>query len=134
MNRQLRTMKKLVLFFKSHIDAYTRKDGSVVHAHDDKRLARQADLFDNAGATHDLPSDKRLPDHNEKSHGDSHSYGSKVISRKPAGHWAYTNEHGKHSVIYSVGNGQYAGTDMLSSKEDAFKQAHERMKARGILT
>ena len=29
----------LILFFKSHIDTFTRKDGSVVAAHDDKRQA-----------------------------------------------------------------------------------------------
>lgn len=34
-------MKNLVLFFKSHIDTYTRKDGSVVTAHDDKRTKRE---------------------------------------------------------------------------------------------
>lgn len=39
-------MKKLVLFFKSHIDTYTRKDGSVVHAHDDKRQAAAKDWRD----------------------------------------------------------------------------------------
>ena len=27
----------LALFFKAHVDTYTRKDGSVVEAHDDKR-------------------------------------------------------------------------------------------------
>jgi len=32
-------MKALALFFKSHIDTFTRKDGSVVGAHDDKRQA-----------------------------------------------------------------------------------------------
>jgi len=31
----------VVLFFKSHVDTYTRKDGSVVHAHDDKRTKRE---------------------------------------------------------------------------------------------
>lgn len=29
----------VLLFFKSHIDTYTRKDGTVVQAHDDKRTA-----------------------------------------------------------------------------------------------
>jgi hypothetical protein len=29
------------LFFKSHIDTYTRKDGSVVQAHEDGRAAAQ---------------------------------------------------------------------------------------------
>lgn len=29
----------VVLFFKSHVDTYTRKDGTVVGAHDDKRTA-----------------------------------------------------------------------------------------------
>lgn len=29
----------VILLFKSHIDTYTRKDGSVVQAHDDKRTA-----------------------------------------------------------------------------------------------
>ena len=33
----------LILFFKSHIDTFTRKDGSVVSAHDDKRTKREAD-------------------------------------------------------------------------------------------
>lgn len=33
-------MKNLpVLFFKSHVDTYTRKDGTVVQAHEDKRQA-----------------------------------------------------------------------------------------------
>ena len=27
----------VILFFKSHVDTYTRKDGSVVHAHEDGR-------------------------------------------------------------------------------------------------
>lgn len=31
--------KLLALFFKAHVDTYTRKDGSVVEAHDDKRPA-----------------------------------------------------------------------------------------------
>lgn len=30
------------LFFKAHVDTYTRKDGSVVPAHDDKRQAASA--------------------------------------------------------------------------------------------
>lgn len=30
---------KLALFFKSHIESYTKKDGAVVNAHDDKRIA-----------------------------------------------------------------------------------------------
>lgn len=33
-------MKKAVLFFKSHIETYTRRDGTVVTAHDDKRKAK----------------------------------------------------------------------------------------------
>ena len=39
-------MKKLALFFKSHIETYTRKDGSVVQAHDDKRQAAKKDWRD----------------------------------------------------------------------------------------
>lgn len=31
----------VLLFFKSHIDTFTRKDGSVVQAHDDKRQAAE---------------------------------------------------------------------------------------------
>lgn len=30
------------LFFKSHVDTYTRKDGTVVHAHEDTREKREA--------------------------------------------------------------------------------------------
>lgn len=33
----------VILFFKSHIDTFTRKNGSVVNAHDDKRTKREAD-------------------------------------------------------------------------------------------
>ena len=33
-------MNKLALFFKSHVDTYTRKDGTVVQAHEDKRQAK----------------------------------------------------------------------------------------------
>lgn len=36
-------MNKLDLL-KSHVDQYTRKDGTVVQAHDDKRVAAQPDL------------------------------------------------------------------------------------------
>jgi len=39
-------MKKIVLFIKSHIDTYTRKDGTVVQAHDDKRQAPAKDWRD----------------------------------------------------------------------------------------
>lgn len=38
--------KPLILFFKSHIDTYTRKNGSVVQAHDDKRQAKTKDWRD----------------------------------------------------------------------------------------
>ena len=31
----------VILLFKSHIDTYTRKDGTVVQAHDDKRTKRE---------------------------------------------------------------------------------------------
>lgn len=34
------TKPAIALFFKSHIDTYSRKDGSVVVAHDDKRKAK----------------------------------------------------------------------------------------------
>jgi len=123
----------IVLFFKSRVETYTRKDGSVVGAHDDGRQAKQADMFaDTDKPTHGLPEDKRLPDHNPKSHGDSHSYASAVLKNKTAGHWAYTNEYDKHRIMYSVGGGKYGSTDTLDSKEDAFKQARESMKARGI--
>lgn len=82
---------------------------------------------------HGLDANKRLPDHNPASHGDSHNYGSNVVAKKPAGSWAYTNEHGKHHVLFSTGAGKYASTDMLDSREAAFKQAKERMKARGLI-
>ena len=36
----------ITLFFKAHIDTYTRKDGSVVQAHDDKRQAAKKDWRD----------------------------------------------------------------------------------------
>lgn len=41
-------MKKspIILLFKSHIDTYTRKDGTVVQAHDDKRQAAAKDWRD----------------------------------------------------------------------------------------
>lgn len=41
-------MKKapVVLFFKSHVDAYTRTDGTVVQAHEDKRQAAPKDWRD----------------------------------------------------------------------------------------
>lgn len=82
---------------------------------------------------HGLDANKRLPDHNPASHGDSHNYGSNVVAKKPAGSWAYTNEHGKHHVLFSTGAGKYSSTDMLDSREAAFKQAKERMKARGLI-
>ena len=31
------TTSPIILFFKSHVETYTRQDGTVVHAHDDKR-------------------------------------------------------------------------------------------------
>ena len=38
-------MKKVpALFFKAHVDTYTRKDGTVVQAHDDKRQAHKETL------------------------------------------------------------------------------------------
>lgn len=36
----------VILFFKSHVDTYTRKDGTVVQAHDDKRQAAAKDWRD----------------------------------------------------------------------------------------
>lgn len=41
-------MKKspTILFFKSHVDTYTRKDGTVVQAHEDKRQAAAKDWRD----------------------------------------------------------------------------------------
>lgn len=38
--------QSVILFFKSHVDTYTRKDGSVVRAHDDKRQAAPKDWRD----------------------------------------------------------------------------------------
>ena len=40
------TSKAVVLLFKSHVDTYTRKDGTVVHAHEDKRQAAAKDWRD----------------------------------------------------------------------------------------
>ncbi len=34
-------MKPIALFFKSHVDTYTKKDGTVVQAHDDKRQSKK---------------------------------------------------------------------------------------------
>lgn len=34
----------VILFFKSHIDTYTRKDGTVVQAHDDKRTPKHPEI------------------------------------------------------------------------------------------
>mgnify|MGYP000028188924 CR=1 FL=1 len=34
------TKPAIALFFKSHIDTYTRGDGTVITAHDDKRKAK----------------------------------------------------------------------------------------------
>lgn len=39
-------MTKLALFFKSHVETYTKKDGTVVQAHDDKRQAAKNDWRD----------------------------------------------------------------------------------------
>lgn len=37
-------MPKIALFFKAHVETYTRKDGAVVAAHDDKRPAARAPI------------------------------------------------------------------------------------------
>lgn len=99
-------------------------------------VAHTPDMFaepHHAEQTHGLDSKKRLLDHIPESHGDSHSYGSNVIAKRPAGHWAYSNEHGTHQVMYSVGRGQYTSTDRFESKDEALKQAHQHMKARGLV-
>lgn len=99
-------------------------------------VAYTPDMFaepHHAEQTHGLDSKKRLLDHSQESHGDSHSYGSNVIAKRPAGHWAYSNEHGTHQVMYSVGRGQYTSTDRFESKDEALKQAHQHMKARGLV-
>lgn len=163
------TMAKAILFFKGYVGPYLR-GGRIVNArgyhgrqaraqaHDGQMslfggpmsgkplgpsplngkdaVAHTPDMFDephHAEQTHGLDSKKRLLDHSPESHGDSHSYGSNVIAKRPAGHWAYSNEHGTHQVMYSVGRGQYTSTDRLESKDEALKQAHQHMKARGLV-
>lgn len=39
-------MKKIILLLKSHVDTYTRKDGAVVAAHDDKRTKKAKPVKD----------------------------------------------------------------------------------------
>lgn len=36
-------MKKIILLLKSHVDTYTKKDGTVVAAHDDNRPIKKGD-------------------------------------------------------------------------------------------
>lgn len=112
--------------FGTHVETRTRKDGVVQTYHVAQEKPKAAENL------HGLPSDKRLPDHNPASHGFFHDYGSTVLAKKPAGHWAYSTENGHH-VMYSTGGGKWSGTSFHGSREEAFQEAHKNMKARGLL-
>lgn len=76
-------MKNLVLFFKSHIDTFTRKDGSVVAAHDDKRQAHM-DTLRKFHEAHVPDSDNHLshvPDHKMRQFDKEH-----IAALKESGH------------------------------------------------
>jgi hypothetical protein len=59
-------MKKVpALFFKAHVDAYTRKDGTVVQAHDDQRAAaKEKEKASNERYAKFLESGGKEVDHN----------------------------------------------------------------------
>lgn len=92
----------MIIFVKSHIGQYTRKDGAVVQAHDDNRQAAQAPNE----AVDRLPSEKRAQWH--AAHQAHHEIvnqhmpnAKREMDEHKAKHKIAIDEHAKHHALAS---------------------------------
>lgn len=105
---------RLILFFKSHIDTFTRKNGSVVQAHEDKRSKRDdrtTDMFSGKSGKEEAIAKKPVIGR-EKSETLREAYGKRVASGGDA-------EREFRKIFNDLGDVQTDGGDITSRLKGA---------------
>lgn len=95
-------MKKVALFIKSHVSGYTKKDGTVVQAHEDRRQAakpkpkrpeppttekRDMDFLKDQIANDENSSDEEIADHVSKETGMDRDKALAYVKHHRPGAW-----------------------------------------------